>query len=297
MMQEPAHSEWQGNTDGTPFMQRALVTMFKVIPLEVMYAIMALVVPFYMLFNHKGYLAIYHFFRRRMGCSPVASFLHVYRNHFAFGQVVLDRFAAFAGCRFKLTVEGNEHYLYLADQPGGFMMLSSHVGTYEQAGYVLRSEKKQFYALIFEGESEVVKKGRVNKFADKQIHMIPVRNDMSHIFEINRCLDEGNIVSMPADRHHGSGKSVTCRFFDADAKFPLGPFATAVQKEVPVLSVIVMKEGVRRFRTFVVPLQVDTTLPRRQQMQQLAQEYASNLEATVRRYPHQWYNYYEFWND
>lgn len=278
-------------------MQRALVAMFKVVPLEVIYAIMAVVVPFYMLFNHKSYMAIYHFFRRRLGCPPIAAFLHVYRNHFAFGQVVLDRFASYAGCHFKLTVEGNEHFLDLANQPGGFMILSAHVGNYEQAGYALRSEDKQFYALTYEGESEVVKKGRNNKFADKQIHLIPVRSDISHIFEINRRLDEGNIVSMPADRHHGSGKSATCRFFGADAEFPLGPFATAVQKEVPTLAVIVVKEHVRSFRAFVVPLHVDATLPRRQQMQQLAQNYATTLEEIVRKYPHQWYNYFEFWND
>ena len=84
-MQEPAHNEWSGRTDGTPFMQKALIVMFKIIPLEVIYGVMALVVPFYMLFNHKGYLAMYHFFRRRIGMTPLKAFWNVYRNHFAFG--------------------------------------------------------------------------------------------------------------------------------------------------------------------------------------------------------------------
>ena len=58
---------------------------------------------------------------------------------------------------------------------------------------------------------------------------------------------------------------------------------------------MVMKEGTRRYRAFVRPVECDTTLPRRQQMAALAQNFVTTLEEIVRRYPHQWYNYYEFW--
>ena len=295
-MEEPAHSEWNGRTDGTPFMQKGLIVLFKVIPLEVMYGVMALVVPFYILFNHKGYLAMYHFFHRRLGKGALSAFFHVYLNHFRFGQVVLDRFAAYAGYRFKLTIDGNENYLRLSAGEKGFMMLSSHVGNYEQAGYVLKSDRKQFFSLVYSGESATVMKGRNSQFAGHNIHMVPVMTDMSHLFLINKALDEGNIVSMPADRCFGSAKSVKCRFFGAEARFPMGPFVTAVQKEVPALAVMVMKESARRYRAFVRPIEVDSSLPHRQQMAAMAQAFATVLEEIVSRYPHQWYNYYEFWN-
>lgn len=295
-MQEPAHSEWSGRTDGTPFMQKALIVLFKVVPLEVIYGVMAVVVPFYMLFNHKGYMAMYHFFRRRLGKGALAAVWHVYLNHFAFGQVVLDRFATYAGKRFHITIDGNENFLRLNEEERGFMMLSSHVGNYEQAGYALVSNRKQFYALVYAGESATVMKERGKQFVGSNIHMIPVKADMSHLFIINKALDEGNIVSMPADRCFGSGKSVECMFFGAQAQFPLGPFATAVQKEVPALAVVVMKEGRRRYTAYVRPLTADNALPRRERMAALALSFASTLEEIVRRHPHQWYNYYEFWD-
>ena len=288
-MQEPEHSEWSGRTDGTPFMQKALIVLFKMVPLEVIYAIMALVVPFYMLFNHKGYIAIYHFFRLRLDKKPLSAFWHVYRNHYAFGQVVLDRFATYAGKHFKLTIDGNEHYQRLNEGERGFMMLSSHVGNYEQAGYALVSERKQFYALVYAGESATVMSERGKQFVGSNIHMIPVQADMTHLFCINKALDDGNIVSM-------SAKSVECQFFGTPAKFPLGPFATAVQKDVPVLAVMVMKTSHRSYTAFVRPVKCDRTLPRKQQMAALAQAFANSLESVVSRYPHQWYNYYEFWN-
>lgn len=277
-------------------MQKALIVVFKVVPLEVIYGVMALVVPFYMLFNHKGYTSMYHFFRRRLGKKPLSAFWHVYLNHFAFGQVVLDRFATYAGRRFKLEIDGNENFLRLCEGEKGFVMLSSHVGNYEQAGYMLRSDRKSFNALVYAGESATVMSERNKQFAGSNIHMISVQADMSHLFIINKSLDEGNIVSMPADRCFGSTKSVPCQFFGATAQFPLGPFATAVQKEVPALAVMVMKEGAHRYRAFVRQLPVDTTLPHRKQMAALAQSFATTLEEIVRRYPHQWYNYYEFWD-
>lgn len=277
-------------------MQKALIALFRVVPLEVIYGVMALVVPFYMLFNHKGYLAMYHFFLRRMGKAPLSAFWHVYRNHFAFGQVVLDRFATYAGVRFKMTIDGNEHYLRLNKGERGFMMLSSHVGNYEQAGYALVSDRKQFYALVYGGESATVMRERGKQFVGSNIHMIPVAADMSHLFLINKALDDGNIVSMPADRCFGSAKSVECQFFGAPAKFPLGPFATAVQKEVATLAVMVMKTSARSYTAYVRPVECDRSLPRRQQMAALAQAFATTLEGIVGRYPHQWYNYYEFWD-
>ena len=249
-----------------------------------------------MLFNHKGYTSMYHFFRRRLGKKPLSAFWHVYLNHFAFGQVVLDRFATYAGRRFKLEIDGNENFLRLCEGEKGFVMLSSHVGNYEQAGYMLRSDRKSFNALVYAGESATVMSERNKQFAGSNIHMIPVQADMSHLFIINKSLDEGNIVSMPADRCFGSTKSVPCQFFGATAQFPLGPFATAVQKEVPALAVMVMKEGAHSYRAFVRQLPVDTTLPHRKQMAALAQSFATTLEEIVRRYPHQWYNYYEFWD-
>ena len=295
-MQKPVHSEWSGRTDGTPFMQKALIVLFKVVPLEVAYGVMALVVPFYMLFNHKGYTAMYHFFRRRLGKGPLNSFVHVYLNHYAFGQVVLDRFATYANRRFQIEVDGNENFRSLNEAEGSFMMLSSHVGNYEQAGYALTSDRKQFYALVYGGESATVMKERSKQFEGSNIHMIPVKGDMSHLFILNKALDDGDIVSMPADRCYGSGKSVKCRFFGAEARFPLGPFVTAVQKEVPVLAVAVMKVGRRKYTAYVRPLNTDRTLPRKEQTAALAQSFASTLEEIVRRHPHQWYNYYEFWN-
>ena len=289
------HNEWSGKTDGQPWMQRSLIAMFRVLPLWLLYGVMALVVPFYMLFNKKGYQAMYHFFRERMGYGRWKSFWSVYANHFRFGQIILDRFGVYAGKKYRFWTEGQELMDELETHPEGFVLLSSHVGNYEIAGYSLKPKSKKFNALIFAGETATVMENRQRILSQNNMSMIPVKEDLSHLFALNAALDNGEMVSMPADRIFGSQKSVECQFFGAKANFPLGAFAMAVQKEVPVLAVFVMKEGMKKYHAYVKEIACDRQASRREQMAQLAQSFAAQLEDIVRRYPTQWFNYFDFW--
>ena len=276
-------------------MQRSLIAMFRVLPLWLLYGVMALVVPFYMLFSRKGYQAMYSFFRERMGYGRWKTFWSVYANHFRFGQIILDRFGVYAGKKYHFTNEGQELMDELEARQEGFVVLSSHVGNYEIAGYSLKPKNKSFNALVFAGETATVMENRQRMLSQNNMSMIPVKEDLSHLFALNAALDNGEIVSMPADRIFGSQKSVECQFFGAKANFPLGAFAMAVQKDVPVLAVFVMKEGMKKYHAYVKEIVCDRQASKREQMAQLAQRFAEQLESIVRLYPTQWFNYFDFW--
>ena len=269
--------------------------MFRVSPLWLPYGIMAMVVPFYMLFSRKGYKAMYHFFRKRIGLGPWKACWYVYANHFRFGQIILDRFGVYAGKKYHFLKEGQELMDELENHPEGFMLLSSHIGNYEIAGYSLKPKSKRFNALVFAGETATVMENRQRLLSQNNMSMILVKPDLSHLFDLNAALENGEIVSMPGDRIFGSQKSVECQFFGATARFPMGGFALAVQKGVEVLAVFVMKEGMRTYHAFVRAIQCDRTANKREQIQQLAQAFATQLEDIVRRYPTQWFNYFDFW--
>ena len=276
-------------------MQRSLIAMFRVLPLWLLYGVMALVVPFYMIFNRKGYQAMYRFFRDRLGYGRWKSFWKVYANHFRFGQIILDRFGVYAGKKYRFVSEGQELMDALETHPEGMLLLSSHVGNYEIAGYSLKPKQKRFNALVFAGETATVMENRQRLLSQNNMNMIVVKEDLSHLFTINTALDNGEMMSMPADRIFGSQKSVECLFFGEKARFPLGAFAMAVQKEVPVLAVFVMKEGMRQYHAYIREIPRDRQLGKREQMSMLAQGFASVLEDIVRRYPTQWFNYFDFW--
>ena len=291
-----AERPWRGTTAGATWMHRWLIGSTRVMPLQMLYAFAAIfVIPFCMVFSHKGYLAAYHFFRQHLGQGVCRSFWNTYLNHCRFAQVIIDRFHIYGGGRFDFDIDNYECFSRLAQAPSGFVILSAHVGNYEAAGYALAAKEKRFNALVYGQEAKTVMQNREMLFSANNIRMIAVRPDMSHLFEMSNALSNGEIMSIPADRLFGSRRTVSCRFMGTEASFPMGPFATACQRDVPVLTIHVMKAGLRRYRVYVRSLDdMEGTL--RQRLQHLATQYAATLEEVLQKHPTQWFNYYEFWN-
>ena len=202
--------------------------------------------------------------------------------------------AAFAGKKFDMEVPRMDLFQVLCAGEDGFVQLSSHVGNYEMVGYSLVSPKR-INALVFGGETATVMQNRALLFGETNVQMVPVSEDLSHIFALNNALADGEIASLPGDRILGSQKTVECRFFDAPALFPAGPFTLAVQRDVPILCVFVMKEGRRKYQVVLERLPEPGGATKQERVQTLADAYAATLESVVRRYPDQWYNFYDFW--
>ena len=83
----------------------------------------------------------------------------------------------------------------------------------------------------------------------------------------------------------------------ACACFPLGPFSIAAQRNVKMLAVFVMKESIHKYHIHVKKLSVPCDTDKRTKAKLLAQNFAKELELIIRRYPAQWFNYYDFWGD
>ena len=291
-----AEKKWAGTTYGNGAMHRWLIRLLRVVDVRAVYAFaFVFVIPVCVFL--PGFRHSYRFFRRRMGDGRLKAFVRAYANHCLFAQAVIDKFAMYAGRNFVISMEGEEHFNRLASQPESFMMMSSHIGNYEIAGYSLRSTQKALHVLVYGGEKESVMVNRDRMFSLSRIHMIPVSEDGSHLFEINAALSAGDIVSIPADRIWGSPKSVSVKLMGKEARLPMGPFRVAVLLEQKVLAVHVMKESARGYRIYVTPLAYAADAPREEQMRQLAESYAAEIERILSLYPTQWYNYYDFWND
>ena len=296
-MNDELKEQWAGTTYGNAWMHKWLIRLLRYIDVRVLYGFVAVfVIPICLVLNPSRGIA-YRYFRRRIGYGRLKSAWKTYVNHCLFGQVVIDKFAMYAGKKFNIEIEGGDHFLDLATQQEGFVQLSAHIGNYEIAGYTLVSKSKRFNALVFAGEKASVMENRDKMFADTNIRMIAISPDMSHLFEIDKALEDGEIVSMPADRILGSQKDTEHEFLGAKARFPLGPFSVATMRGLNVLAVNVMKTSLRGYKIFVAPLQYDKAAARQEQIRQLSQAYVSELERRVRQYPTQWYNYFEYWEN
>lgn len=279
-------------------MHRWLIRFLRVIDVRLLYVFAYIfIVPPTMVVNSSARKTIYRFFRTKFGYGALKSIWMTYRNHCAFSEVVIDRFAMYAGKKFKITMDGYDMFEKLSKSPSGFIQLSSHIGNYEIAGYSLVAKDKRFNALVFGGEKKTVMANRSRLFEANNIRMIPMQEDMSHLFVIDSAISDGEILSMPADRIFGSQKGFIIKFFGEDAKFPQGPFILAAVRNVPMLFVAVMKSGAKHYHITIRKIESENSGRTSLRAMQLASEYAGWLEAIVRKHPIQWYNYFDFWTN
>lgn len=287
--------QWAGSTYGSGWMHRCLIRSLRFIDVRFLYLFSAIfVIPVCIVLNESRKTA-YHYFRRILGYGRCKAAWSVYVNHCLFGQVVIDKFAMYAGKRFDVEVDGMQYFNELAGRDEGFLHLSSHIGNYEIAGYTLVSERKTINAVVYAHEKATVMENRNNMFVKTNIRMITLKEDMSHLFEIDEAVCGGDIVSFPTDRFMGQAKCVECDFLGRPAKFPQGPFSVAAMRGLDVLAVNVMKTGAKKYHIYVTPLHYDKQQPRKEQIRQLSQAYVAELEKRVLQYPTQWYNFFDFW--
>lgn len=290
----------QWTTGGGRFGQRALFFMLRYADVRILYAFTALAVPFYMVVNRRNCRAILSYCRRRLGYGRLKSLAATYRNHFLFGCMMLDRFKLFGGSHpFKVEVENEPLFDALVESRRGFIIAGAHAGNFEIAGYLQHQDTTRIHCVVYGGESEALMAHRAAALARNNIDLIPVNGGMSHLFAIKAALDAGEVVSMAADRMFGSTKSVRCRFMGADADFPIGAGLLAAQMQTPMVGVFAMKEPHMRYRIYVCPIDIDRRACKtaKETAEALTREYAAQLEKVLRRYPLQWFNFFDFWND
>ena len=287
--------QWAGTTFGSGWMHSRLIGLLRHVDVRVLYVFVDIfVIPFCLIFNRSRSTA-YHFFRERMGYGVWKSVWSTVVNHCNFAQVVIDRFAMYAGQKFDVIVEGMEHFNALAAGDEGFIHLSSHIGNYEIAGYSLVSDSKTINAVVYAHEKASVMENRNSMFVKTNIRMIPMDSDLQYLFDIDNALSNGDIVSFPSDRYMEGSRCLEAGFLGGKAHFPQGPFRVAAMRGVDVLAVNVMKEGSKRYRIYVTPIPYDRTAPRAAQVNAILEGYVAELEKRVRQYPEQWYNFFDFW--
>jgi predicted LPLAT superfamily acyltransferase len=291
--------EWSGKTKGGNFGQKSLIFYFRHGSVTLSYFVLAIIVPFFMLFARKGYSSIYSYFRKIHSYGVARSFIMTYRNHYLFGQSMFDKYALFCnnGKKYELSFDGREAFDQALTNNQGIIIISSHCGNFELAGYILKQDLKKINAIAFGGESQVYQQARVNSLSENNISLIPVSDDFSHIYAINEALSKGEILIVPGDRVYEGSKVVERSFLGHEAKFPAGPFHLAEKYDARVFAIFVMKVSDFHYKTIVRSISDlpagEMTKPER--IEAMADKYIRTLESVAAEYPSQWYNFYKFW--
>ncbi len=302
-----ANRAWDGKTGGGAIGQKGLVLFFRYFNIRIGYALLFLIVPFYMLFSRQRCRSIYHYFRRQRNCTIWTSWKKTYANHLLFGQTVLDKFAIFSGKshRYQVTVSGKTYFDAALETGKGVVLASAHVGNPELAGYLLPSRDTPVCSIVFAHEAATMQALRKQTLGKQGVNLIPVMSDLSHIFRIHEALRQKSIVTLPCDRVFTGNKNKLFPFLNGKATFPLGAYYLAAYSGAPVLSFFVMKETTFRYHIHIRPLteqketETESYHGRKadEQAVSLGRSFVQALEDLLDTYPEQWFNFYEFWKE
>ena len=256
------------------------------------YTLLRVVAAWYFLFAPR---VLYPFFRERLHFSKRKAIRSLYVNYYQFGQSLIDKVAMMASLpqRFTFDFDGEGHLHDMVEQGRGGLLLSAHIGNWEIAGHLLQRLKTRIHILMYDGEHERIKHYLEGVTGERSAHIILIKDDLSHIYEISNALKNNELVCMHADRFVEGTRTLETDFLGKRARFPLGPFVLATTYRVPVSFVFALKERPTHYHFFAsAPIMAEG----RPEMEPLLKAFVAQMEEKVKRYPEQWYNYYKFWN-
>ena len=290
-------SSWQGRSRGTPFGYRIFVWVLKTFGVRPAYFLLGFVSFYYFLFSYRSSKQIFSLYRHKLGHSWFRSLVMIYRNYYQLGQSIIDKVVLMSGIKNKFTFhfDGEENLRGIASIQKGGILLSAHIGSWDIAGHLLKRLETRINIVLFDGEHEQIKQYLEGVTGKKAVNIITIKKDLSHIYEISDAFKNNELVCMHADRFIEGNKTMTTLFLGQEAKFPMGPFLLASTFKVPVSFVFAVKESRRHYHLFATEAKSYSDPARAVVLQKMLEDFSKEMENKVKKYPEQWYNYYNFW--
>lgn len=289
-------AEWEGKSRGTLLGYKIYITFLRTFGLSATYFLLGFVIFYYVLFSPKSNRDIYRYFKRRQKYSKWKSLRSIYASYFTFGKTLTDKVAISIGLKDKFTYthDGIEHIDHLLKKNQGGILISGHVGNFEISHYFLedRYSISNISMVTTMAEHQNIQEYMEGISQKAHLRFIVVKEDMSHIFEIHKAIDDGGLVVFTGDRYMPGSKTLSETFMGKEAQFPMGPYLLASRLNMPVLFVYFMRGNNKHYNLYARTAQFKA-----RDAQGLLKEYTQSMEWILKKYPLQWFNYFDFWDD
>lgn len=229
----------------------------------------------------------------------------VLRHFHEISLSVLDRMVIWSGAldSMELTHDGSEEIFALADAGQGALILGAHIGNLDMLGFVARQHDLIVNVVAYYGNAE-----RINAFlkslGNEQVRVLDRDPDaLQTALRVRGCLERGEFVVVMADRVAPGGveRTEAARFLGESARFPLGPFLLAATLGYPVYLSLCVRTGDARYTAVMRPIAAEPKRAPRAERDRRARElltrYVALLEEICLRYPFQWFNFFDFWEE
>ncbi len=288
-------SQWDGKSKGTLLGYKIFVFLIRKLGVRAAYSLLVFVAFYYFLFSPKSFRAIYYYLRHRQGYGAWKAFWKVYQTYFVFGQTIIDKVAISSGLRDRFTYEfdGIDTLKEVLANKNGGVLISAHVGNFEIADKFFADIDLDLQInLVTADQERTIIKEYIERISEKpSVKFIHIQEDMSHVFAINEALSSNQLICFTGDRYFDGAKTLTASLLGEEAHFPAGPFRIASRLSAPVIFVYVMRESGLHYHLYARKA-IDV---KRRDPQSFLAAYTSSVENILRKYPLQWFNFFDFW--
>lgn len=259
--------------------------------------LLAPVCGYFFLCAPRARLASQQFLARALGRRPTA--IEVWHHLWCFAVCVLDRVLLLNDRLdvFDVTVHGEASLAEIRARYGGAFLFGAHLGSFEVVRACGRALGDTRISLVMY-EDNARKTNLVLNAINPAlaIDVIGLGRPGSMI-AVRERLSEGHLVGVLADRSLANERQLTLPFLGRPARFPVGPFRLAAILKRPVLFMVGLYRGGRRydihFELLSDPDAVGTT---EQDVEAMMRRYVARLEHYCLSAPYNWFNFYEFWD-
>lgn len=289
-------SQWDGRSKGTLFGYKIFVFFIKKLGVRAAYGLLVFVALYYFICYPTNFSDIFFYLHHRQGFSKWSSFWKVYQTYFVFGQTIIDKVAISAGMRNQFTYDfdGIENLKDVIRERRGGILISAHVGNFEISEHFFSDLELSFdiNQVTVDQEVSVIKEYLQSITARSNIKHIYIKDDMSHVFDINDALSNNELICFTGDRYFEGSKVLEADLLGKKAVFPAGPFHLASRLGVPIIFVYVMKESSSHYHLYARRAEP----VKRRDSQAVLEAYVKSVEGILAHYPLQWFNFFDFWN-
>jgi len=295
-MVEKSASRKRGNKLGFWFFK----TILSTVGLRGAYGFLFFVSLHYLIFDRKAYNSCVAYLKKRFkGQGTLMRILGVYKIFINQGKNLIDRYYYLSGLgKFEAEIKGFKTLnAMLENSSKGFVLLTAHVGNWQVTMNSLSSFKREVHLLMRPEENVAVKEALVMDKGGGKIKIISTESFLSGILESVKVLDRGGIVSIMGDRPYGDN-NVEVNLLGDRATLPHGAFSIAASVGCPVVVLLSPKvhgkKDVVDVTNIILP-KYSSQKNKSNDMKGWLQEFADILSDFAKKYPYQWFVFYDLW--
>ncbi len=268
---------------------------------------------YFLLFSPTPRRHIKRYLFRAIG--PNAGWSDGYRLLHSFASTVLDRVYFLRGRLdlFDVRVEGQQAVEAETDAGRGAFMLGAHFGSFEALGACKQqsgapADLRLAMLMYPDNARQINAMLSAVSTPEMRPHVIALGRPHS-MLALRDWLDSGGLAGLLADRTLGGpeeggaqrgGSPIEISFLGKPAAFNDGPFRLAALLRRKVFFMAGMYVGGARYDVRFEPLadfseRVSDPAERERRIRAALESYVARLEALCRAYPHNWFNFHDFW--